>query len=93
MALVSSSKKLKQLKYIVTDYDQLNCYFCPCICRPGGRDNAVKLKAMNETVLRLNKANEQLQSENRALKDDLKNSIDGHERSTSSKSDVCLYNS
>ena len=65
----------------------------PCICRPGGRDNAVKLKAMNETVLRLNKANEQLQSENRALKDDLKNSIDGHERSTSSKSDVCLYNS
>lgn len=55
-------------------------------CRPSGRDNAVKLKAMNETVLRLNKANEQLQMENRALKDDLKNALeDSQDKRPSSK--------
>lgn len=58
------------------------------ICRPAGRDNAVKLKAMNETVLRLNKSNEQLQAENRALKEDLKNALeDGPDKAHSSKFD------
>lgn len=58
------------------------------IFRPAGRDNAVKLKAMNETVLRLNKTNEQLQAENRALKEDLKNALeDGPDKAHSSKSD------
>ncbi|XP_060594862.1 IQ domain-containing protein E-like isoform X2 [Ruditapes philippinarum] len=44
--------------------------------RPTGREGSVKVKALNETILRLNKTNEHLQSENRSLKDDLKNALE-----------------
>ncbi|XP_053385019.1 golgin subfamily A member 6-like protein 22 isoform X2 [Mercenaria mercenaria] len=46
--------------------------------RPTSREGGVKIKALNETILRLNKSNEQLQSENRSLKEDLKNAMDDH---------------
>ncbi|KAL4240651.1 hypothetical protein ACF0H5_001442 [Mactra antiquata] len=41
------------------------------------KEGNVKIKALNETILRLNKSNEQLQNENRSLKEDLKNAMDG----------------
>ncbi|CAL1527285.1 unnamed protein product [Lymnaea stagnalis] len=36
-----------------------------------GRENTAKVKALSETVIRLSKSNEQLQADNKALKDDL----------------------
>lgn len=49
-----------------------------------GRDGTVKVKALNETIIRLTKSNEQLQSENRGLKEDLKNAMeDSKDRSPS----------
>ncbi|KAK3756906.1 hypothetical protein RRG08_009448 [Elysia crispata] len=40
------------------------------------KENAPKVKALNETVIRLSKSNEQLQAENRALKDDLHRALE-----------------
>ncbi|XP_052764700.1 IQ domain-containing protein E-like isoform X2 [Mya arenaria] len=56
--------------------------------RPSNRESTVKVKALNETILRLNKHNEQLQAENRALKEDLKNSIDTHHNSSKDFEDM-----
>ncbi|XP_050393678.2 IQ domain-containing protein E isoform X2 [Patella vulgata] len=45
-----------------------------------GKDN-IKVKALNETIIRLSKNNEQLQAENRSLKEELENDnngVDGH---------------
>ena len=51
-----------------------------------GKDGTVKVKALNETIIRLTKSNEQLQTENRGLKEDLKNVMeDSKDRSPSSK--------
>ena len=51
-----------------------------------GKDGTVKVKALNETIIRLTKSNEQLQTENRGLKEDLKNAMeDSKDRSPSSK--------
>ncbi|XP_052266999.1 IQ domain-containing protein E-like isoform X2 [Dreissena polymorpha] len=44
--------------------------------RAPSREGSVKVKALNETILRLNKHNEQLQGENRGLKEDLKRFMD-----------------
>ncbi|KAK3580706.1 hypothetical protein CHS0354_005710 [Potamilus streckersoni] len=41
-----------------------------------GKEGTAKVRALNETILRLNKTNEQLQIENRSLKEDLKKSLD-----------------
>ncbi|KAL3877716.1 hypothetical protein ACJMK2_035381 [Sinanodonta woodiana] len=41
-----------------------------------GKEGTAKVRALNETILRLNKTNEQLQIENRGLKEDLKKSLD-----------------
>lgn len=40
------------------------------------KENTPKVKALNETVIRLSKSNEQLQAENRALKDDLHKALE-----------------
>ena len=54
--------------------------------RQVGKDSTVKVKALNETILRLTKSNEQLQAENRGLKEDLRNALDDtKDRSPNSK--------
>ncbi|KAL8593279.1 hypothetical protein ACOMHN_009932 [Nucella lapillus] len=41
-----------------------------------GSENSVRVKALNETILRLSRANESLQQENQGLKEDLQKAID-----------------
>ena len=49
---------------------------CGNICNRVGSENSVRVKALNETILRLSRANESLQQENKGLKEDLQNAID-----------------
>ncbi|KAK7112124.1 hypothetical protein V1264_011627 [Littorina saxatilis] len=42
-----------------------------------GSENSVRVKALNETILRLSRSNEALQQENRSLKEDLEKAIEG----------------
>ncbi|XP_064631558.1 IQ domain-containing protein E-like isoform X2 [Lineus longissimus] len=44
--------------------------------KPQTKDTSVKLKALNETVLRLNESNSRLQLENKALKEDLSRQLE-----------------
>ena len=50
------------------------------------KENAPKVKALNETVIRLSKSNEQLQAENRALKDDLHRALEESDAKLDTKS-------
>ncbi|XP_061181857.1 IQ domain-containing protein E-like isoform X2 [Saccostrea echinata] len=44
------------------------------------KENSAKIRALNETVLRINKQNEELQMENKALREDLNREIEGKDR-------------
>ncbi|ESO82030.1 hypothetical protein LOTGIDRAFT_170441 [Lottia gigantea] len=46
---------------------------------PVGKENTVKIKALNETILRLNKTNERLEADNRSLKEELEKATGGDE--------------
>ncbi|XP_067670716.1 IQ domain-containing protein E-like isoform X2 [Haliotis asinina] len=50
-----------------------------------GKESGAKVKALNQTVLRLSKVNEQLQSENKGLKEDLEKALEDTEEATSSR--------
>ncbi|XP_046552516.1 LOW QUALITY PROTEIN: uncharacterized protein LOC124262112 [Haliotis rubra] len=50
-----------------------------------GKESGAKVKALNQTVLRLSKVNEQLQSEIRGLKEDLEKALEDTEEATSSR--------
>ncbi|XP_062580464.1 trichohyalin-like, partial [Saccostrea cucullata] len=44
------------------------------------KENNAKVRALNETVLRINKQNEELQMENKALREDLSREIEGKDK-------------
>ncbi|XP_048764188.2 IQ domain-containing protein E-like isoform X2 [Ostrea edulis] len=47
------------------------------------KESSAKIRALNETVLRINKQNEELQMENKALREDLNREIEGRDRKVS----------
>ncbi|XP_012939651.1 IQ domain-containing protein E [Aplysia californica] len=57
-----------------------------------GGDTTAKVKALNETVIRLSKTNEQLQVENKALKDDLHRALEDSEAKLDVKRDYADMN-
>lgn len=48
--------------------------------RTPSKENSAKIRALNETILRINKQNEELQMENKALREDLNREIEGKDR-------------
>lgn len=53
------------------NYDVLNCS-----CLRPSKESTVKVKALNETILRLNENNQRLMTENKTLKEDLQKALD-----------------
>lgn len=53
--------------------------------RTPSKENSAKIRALNETILRINKQNEELQMENKALREDLNREIEGKDRKFAGK--------
>lgn len=50
---------------------------CQISNRTPTKENSAKIRALNETILRLNKQNEELQKESKALREDLNREMEG----------------